>query len=156
MKILYYSSPSFADCDFPLVKEFIRLGHEVAYLINLTPYSLKSTLFNIEKQLPVNDIIPASSYRELDVYSNYMDMSKVYIVNRTAVKDSSLQNLSITLKLISFIKKGNFDVVHTDCFFRFYDILLYQFKNKLVQTFHDPFIHSGESSYKSTFLENSN
>lgn len=105
MKILYYSSPSFADCDFPLVKEFIRLGHEVAYLINLTPYSLKSTLFNIEKQLPVNDIIPASSYRELDVYSNYMDMSKVYIVNRTAVKDSSLQNLSITLKLISFIKK---------------------------------------------------
>ena len=140
MKILYYSSPSFADCDFPLVKEFIRLGHEVAYLINLTPYSLKSTLFNIEKQLPVNDIIPASSYRELDVYSNYMDMSKVYIVNRTAVKDSSLQNLSITLKLISFIKKGNFDVVHTDCFFRFYDILLYQFKNKLVQTFHDPFI----------------
>ena len=103
MKILYYSSPSFADCDFPLVKEFIRLGHEVAYLINLTPYSLKSTLFNIEKQLPVNDIIPASSYRELDVYSNYMDMSKVYIVNRTAVKDSSLQNLSITLKLISFI-----------------------------------------------------
>ncbi len=41
MKILYYSSPSFADCDFPLVKEFIRLGHEVAYLINLTPYSLK-------------------------------------------------------------------------------------------------------------------
>ena len=150
MKILYYSSPSFADCDFPLVKEFIRLGHEVAYLINLTPYSLKSTLFNIEKQLPVNDIIPASSYRELDVYSNYMDMSKVYIVNRTAVKDSSLQNLSITLKLISFIKKGNFDVVHTDCFFRFYDILLYQFKNKLVQTFHDPFIHSGESSYKSS------
>lgn len=96
MKILYYSSPSFADCDFPLVKEFIRLGHEVAYLINLTPYSLKSTLFNIEKQLPVNDIIPASSYRELDVYSNYMDMSKVYIVNRTAVKDSSLQNLSIS------------------------------------------------------------
>ncbi len=85
-------------------------------------------MFNIEKQLPVNDIIPASSYRELDVYSNYMDMSKVYIVNRTAVKDSSLQNLSITLKLISFIKKGNFDVVHTDCFFRFYDILLYQFK----------------------------
>ena len=152
MKILYYSSPSFADCDFPLVKEFIRLGHEVAYLINLTPYSLKSTLFNIEKQLPVNDIIAASSYRELDVYSNYMDMSKVYIVNRTAVKDSSLQNLSITLKLISFIKKGNFDVVHTDCFFRFYDILLYQFKNKLVQTFHDPFIHSGESSYKSTFF----
>ena len=152
MKILYYSSPSFADCDFPLVKEFIRLGHEVAYLINLTPYSLKSTLFNIEKQLPVNDIIPASSYRELDVYSNYMDMSKVYIVNRTAVKDSSLQNLSITLKLISFIKKGNFDVVHTDCFFRFYDILLYQFKNKLVQTFHDPFIHSGESSYKKYFF----
>lgn len=48
MKILYLSTPSFADCDFPLIKEFIRQGHDITYLITLTPYSLKSTLFNIE------------------------------------------------------------------------------------------------------------
>lgn len=76
MKILYLSTPSFADCDFPLIKEFIRQGHDITYLITLTPYSLKSTLFNIEKQLPCNDIIPASKYKELYIYSEYMNLDK--------------------------------------------------------------------------------
>ena len=104
MKILYLSTPSFADCDFPLIKEFIRQGHDITYLITLTPYSLKSTLFNIEKQLPCNDIIPASKYKELYIYSEYMNLDKVFIVNRTSPKDSSLNNLKLTLKLYTFIK----------------------------------------------------
>ena len=149
MKILYLSTPSFADCDFPLIKEFIRQGHDITYLITLTPYSLKSTLFNIEKQLPCNDIIPASKYKELYIYSEYMNLDKVFIVNRTSPKDSSLNNLKLTLKLYTFIKKGKFDIIHTDCFLKFYDTLLYRYKNKLVQTFHDPFPHSGERSMKS-------
>ena len=105
MKILYLSTPSFADCDFPLIKEFIRQGHDITYLITLTPYSLKSTLFNIEKQLPCNDIIPASKYKELYIYSEYMNLDKVFIVNRTSPKDSSLNNLKLTLKLYTFYQK---------------------------------------------------
>lgn len=152
MKILYLSTPSFADCDFPLIKEFTRQEHDITYLITLTPYSLKSTLFNIEEQLPCNDIIPASKYKELDIYSEYMNLDKVFIVNRTSSKDSSLNNLKLTLKLYTFIKKGKFDIIHTDCFFKFYDILLYRYKDKLIQTFHDPFPHSGEQSTKSNLF----
>ena len=73
MKILFYSNPFFADCDFPLVKALQEAGHDVTYLIALAPYSLKSTLFEINEQLPVNAIIAATRYPELMVYKNYMD-----------------------------------------------------------------------------------
>ena len=48
MKILFISSPPFADCDFPLIKTLQEAGNDVTYLIHLTPYSLKSTLFNMQ------------------------------------------------------------------------------------------------------------
>lgn len=51
MKILFISSPPFADCDFPLIKTLQEAGNDVTYLIHLTPYSLKSTLFNIKNKL---------------------------------------------------------------------------------------------------------
>ena len=47
MRLLYYSTPSFADCDFPLIKEYMEKGIDVLYLIKLTPYNCHSTLINI-------------------------------------------------------------------------------------------------------------
>lgn len=32
MRILYFSTPSFADCDFPLVRQFQKMGHEVFFI----------------------------------------------------------------------------------------------------------------------------
>ncbi|RHK28044.1 hypothetical protein DW069_25395 [Bacteroides thetaiotaomicron] len=32
-EMLYYSTPSFADCDFPLIKEYMEKGLDVLYLI---------------------------------------------------------------------------------------------------------------------------
>lgn len=147
MKILYYSTPFFADCDFPLVKALQEAGHDVTYLIALAPYSLKSTLFDIKEQVHENAIIPATCYPELKVYENYMDMSKVYIVNRTIMQDSSLQSLKMTLKVVRFIKKGKYDVIHTDCMLGMWNLMLYKlFGKKMVLTVHDPFMHSGEVS----------
>lgn len=152
MKILYYSSPSFADCDFPLVKAWQEAGHDVTYLIALAPYSLKSTLFDIKEQVPENAIIPAICYPELKVYESYMDMSKVYIVNRTVKKDSSPQALMMALRVTRFIKKGKFDVIHTDCMFGMWNLMLYKlFGKKMVLTVHDPFPHTGEISARKMF-----
>lgn len=152
MKILYYSTPSFADCDFPLVKALQEEGHDVTYLIALAPYSLKSTLFNILEQVQENAIIPATCYPELKVYENYMDMSKVYIVNRTIMQDSSLQSLKMTLKVVQFIKKGQFDVIHTDSMLGMWNLLLYKlFGKKMVLTVHDPFPHTGEITARKKF-----
>lgn len=147
MKILYYSTPSFADCDFPLVKAWQEAGHDVTYLISLAPYSLKSTLFNIKAQVQENGIIQATCYPELKVYENYMDMSKVYIVNRTVKQNSSLQALMMTVKVAQFIRKEKFDIIHTDCMLGMWELLLYKlFRKKMVLTVHDPFMHSGEVS----------
>lgn len=152
MKILFYSSPSFADCDFPLVKSLQKAGHDVTYLIALAPYSLKSTLFDIKEQVQDNAIIPATCYPELKVYENYMDMSKVYIVNRTIMQDSSLQSLKMTLKVVWFIKKGKFDVIHTDSMLGMWNLMLYKlFGNKMVLTVHDPFPHTGEITARKKF-----
>lgn len=152
MKILYYSTPSFADCDFPLVKAWQEAGHDVTYLIALAPYSLKSTLFDIKEQVPENAIIPAICYPELKVYESYMDMSKVYIVNKTVKKDSSLQALMMALRVTRFIKKGKFDVIHTDCMLGMWNLMLYKlFGKKMVLTVHDPFPHTGEISARKMF-----
>lgn len=152
MKILYYSTPSFADCDFPLIKALQETGHDVTYLIALAPYSLKSTLFDIKEQVPENAIIPAICYPELKVYENYMDMSKVYIVNRTIMQDSSLQALMMALRVTRFIKKGKFDVIHTDCMLGMWNLMLYKlFGKKMVLTVHDPFPHTGEISARKMF-----
>lgn len=152
MKILYYSTPSFADCDFPLIKALQETGHDVTYLIALAPYSLKSTLFDIKEQVPENAIIPAICYPELKVYESYMDMSKVYIVNRTVKKDSSLQALMMALRVTRFIKKGKFDVIHTDCMLGMWNLMIYKlFGKKMVLTVHDPFPHTGEISARKMF-----
>lgn len=81
-----------------------------------------------------------------------MDMSKVYIVNRTVKKDSSLQALMMALRVTRFIKKGKFDVIHTDCMLGMWNLMLYKlFGKKIVLTEHDPFPHTGEISARKMF-----
>lgn len=152
MKILYYSTPFFADCDFPLVKALQEAGHDVTYVIKLAPYSLKSTLFDIKEQIPENTIFPAVRYPELKVYESYMDMSKVYIANQIVMQDSSLQSLKLTRKIISLIKANDFEVIHTDCMLGMWNLMLYKlFGKKMVLTVHDPFPHTGEITARKKF-----
>lgn len=152
MRILYLSTPFFADCDFPLIKALQNSGHDVTYLIMLNPYSLKTTLFDINKQIPENAIVPAVRYPELRVFKSYMDMDNVYVANRTVKQDLHPLALLMTLKIISFISKGKFDVVHTDCMLGMYNLMLYKlFGNKIVLTVHDPFPHTGEVNARKTF-----
>lgn len=152
MKILYYSAPSFADCDFPLVKALQEVGHDVTYLIEVAPYNLKSTLFDIKEQIAENAIIPATRYPELKVYEGYMDMSQVFIVNRTVKQDSSPQALRMMLKVARFIQRGRFDIVHTDCMLGMWKMMLYVlFGKRMVLTVHDPFPHTGEVTARKMF-----
>ncbi len=153
MKILYLSSTSFADCDFPLIKAFQEKGYDVTYLITLTPYNKKRTLFNIKEQIPENAIIPISRYNEFYPYKKYMDMSKVYIVNQTVGKDSSFSAFCLTMKMISFIRKGHYDIIHTDCMLDMWNLLLYPlFRNRFVLTVHDPFPHTGEINFRKNLI----
>lgn len=149
MKILFLSSTPFADCDFPLIKAMQEKGYDITYLIILAPYNLKNTLFDIKEQIAKNDIIPASQYTEIKIYEKYMDLAKVFVANYTSPKDSSLKSCCMALKIIEFIKRGHFDLIHTDCIFSMWKLLFYPiFGHKLLLTVHDPIPHTGEKSWK--------
>lgn len=150
MKILYISTPSFADCDFPLIREFQLKGIDVTYLILLAPFSLRSTLFDIKHQIPKTGIFLASEYSEFKVYESYMDMSKVYIANRTGKNSLSFSYWKHKLDLYKFIKKGNYDAIHCDFMIGSGMKFLFHLAPKWIQTVHDPFPHSGEHSSKKT------
>ena len=60
MKVLYYSSLPFTDCDFPLIKKYQELGVDCRYVMNLIPNKLTGGLFRLKEQPKDSSILPAS------------------------------------------------------------------------------------------------
>lgn len=148
MKVLYISTLSFADCDFPLIREYQRKGIDVTYLILLPPFVLKSTLVDIKRQIPQTGIFLATEYSEFKKYDSYMNMSKVYVANRTGKNLLSLSYWKYKRELYRFVKKGKFDIIHCDYMLGNTTKNLSALTNKWIQTIHDPFPHTGESNSK--------
>lgn len=146
MRVLYISTPFFADCDFPLIKAFQQHGVDITYLILLAPFSLRSTIIDIKKQIPHTGIFPATDYVELKDYENYMDMSKVFVSNRISPKSYSYSYWKETCLLYKFIRDGHFDIIHTDSIFEKFRTFLYQTAPKWVVTIHDPIPHSSDNA----------
>lgn len=148
MKLLYISNPFFADCDFPLIKALQEADVDVTYLIMLAPFSMKSTLFNIKNICHKSGIISPREYEELKKYETYFDLDKVVIANRDNSKVASFSNLKMTMALYKFVKKGNFDIIHTDILIGKSMGFLYHLSPCFIQTVHDPFPHSGEDTIR--------
>ena len=152
MKIVYYSLPCFADCDFPLVRELQRMGHDVYYFLDLPCYFLNSTLFSIMHQVQAYGIMPAITYPELKVYEDYFSMKKMWVVNRTHEKALYPLNISIHYRLAKMIDEINPDVVHVVGWIDTNQCFLYRFRKRMVLTVHDPFPHTGEQSFRREFF----
>lgn len=151
MKILYLSSPSFADCDMPLIRALQKKGHDVTYLLLLAPHNLKYTIIDINANYSKTGVFHASVYSELNVFKNYLDFSKFYVANRTSNKSYSLSYLRKTFAIWNFIRKNDFDIVHTTCLFGWRRLILYMTRKKFITTIHDPFPHSGENKISSDY-----
>lgn len=154
MKVLYISTLSFADCDFPLIREYQRKGIDVTYLILLPPFVLKSTLVDIKRQIPQTGIFLATEYSEFKEYEPYMDMSKVYVANRLGRNALSLSYWKYKLDLYLFIRREGFDIIHCDYMLGSGMNFLFKLTPKWIQTIHDPFPHSGETSSRKTKIYN--
>lgn len=146
MKILYLSTPSFADCDIPLVRAMQAKGHDVTYLLLLAPHNLQYTIIDIKKIYPHTGVFHSSVYPELKAFDGYIDMDKFYVANRTSNKSYSLSYWKKTLSIYRFIRRNKFDIIHTPCLFGLKRMLLYFAGCKLVTTIHDPFPHTGEKN----------
>lgn len=152
MKILYYSSPSFGDCDFPLIKALKDKGHDVFVLYFINPHCLKTTIFNIEKIYPKSGIFPISIYPELLNLQKYIPLDHFYIANETTGR-WGWNSFKINMRILSFFKKINPDVInYVPIPNIFHCFPLWFFKSKLVMTIHDGKPHTGEGSRKDEFI----
>ena len=143
MKIVYYSQPFFADCDFPLIRELQRKGHDVRYYMTITSFNKRSSLVDIKNLYPHTGIYPASIYPELEIYKNDIDLKKLFIVNQRCKQKFHPLNLLLYIRLAFHFWKQRVDVVHfvvppTLSMKTIYLLL----RKKMVLTLHDPFTHS--------------
>ena len=152
MRILYYSKTCFGDCDFPLLKAMMEKGHDVTVIYNMTPYSLRTTIFNISKQIPQAGIFKATDYSELKTFEEYMSMDNIYVSNDPTGR-FCLKSLWQEFKTFLFIRKQEFDVIHyVEDPSPLFSFLLWFFRKKLVVTIHDGRPHTGDDSKKSQFV----
>ena len=144
MKIIYYSSPAFADCDFPLVGALQRMGHDVRYYIPVASFSKRSTIIDLKELYPHTGIYPATEiYKEFEEFHKLLDLSKVYIVNMKHKQKFHPVNLILKMRLVMHFMRQKPDIVHLTKPPFLTEKLLYLIKKKLVLTVHDPFLHSG-------------
>lgn len=147
MKIIYYSHPCFADCDFPLIGELQRMGHDVRYYITITSYNKRSTLIDLKELYPHTGIYPATEiYKEFDDFRNMLDPSRMYVVNQKHKQKYHPANLLLMIKLVIHFIMQKPDVIHLTKTPLLTQKLLYLVKKKIVLTVHDPFLHSGFNS----------
>ena len=144
MKIIYYSSPFFADCDFPLIGELQCKGHDVRYYISIASFCKRSTLVDLKDLYPHTGIFPAAEiYKEFYDFRNILDLSHVYVVNQKHKQKFHPANLILMIRLFFHFLKQKPDVIHLTKPPYLTQKLLYLVKKKLVLTVHDTFQHTG-------------
>lgn len=146
MKVLIYSNCHMADCDIPLIHALQDKGIDVYYLLEMRADGAKGTIIDVPVGKRSNDIIPATEYKELEIFSEYLDLTKVFIRNSYRKhKLTLIDELSLSLKTFMFLLHHKFNVIQrTQVFFRT-DVILYHFRKSLIKMVHDPFPHSGNT-----------
>lgn len=145
MKIVYISTPAFADCDLPLLKSIRQQGHIVHYFLRIAPYSLKSTLVDLESVAPKSGIYDAGQFAGLEYMCSYLENIPLHVVCDSVGKiGKDAIRLAVSLKNV--IEEIAPDIVHIVECPSLLDVLsAIHFRRKLVMTIHDPLPHPGES-----------
>ena len=145
MDIVFYSSIFFSDCEFSLRREYQAKGINVTYFIQIVDGRQCGGLLDLRSYKLPPGIYPALNFKEMKVYEGYINLSNVYFVWRSPnLKD--LKNWKVYWRLTQMIRKISPHIVHIAGELGVSESLLYLFRKKMVQTVHDPFMHSGEES----------
>lgn len=154
MKIVLYSSPSYVDQHFPLVRTLQKHGHELYYFMQLSTYNKRENNIDIKELIDENDIIPATRYKELDKYHDYLDFSHFYIINQTCKKQVALSTQRLFRKFSKVIGEINPDMLLTTSTLGISDFWLWRYRKKLRFIINDPFPHTGEKGFRKSFFRN--
>lgn len=153
MRIVYYTHNYFLDSDLPLIRRFQDLGHEVFLFFEMVPYSLKTNIVNIDRQILKTEILSFKNYKELSKFEEYVDLNKSYVLNRPG-KIYGLKNILLRIHFWRMISKINPDTILCTDFIDIVDRFLYKYSDKIVQIVHDPFPHTGEYTKRKTINRN--
>lgn len=149
MRVLYYSRPFFADCDFPLIKEMQERGIDIRYYMPIEYGFKHSSILELEKPIYKWGIIKASKIKGMEKYKDCLDLSRLYFV---CGNNSKWNPCSWILWMLVYfhILFYNPDVFHiTWQLSGFEKIFFYlPFISKKIMTVHDPLQHSGAINAK--------
>ena len=141
MRIIYYSKTFFTDCDFPLIREFQRIGASVWYFFPMDEGNTRQALLDIKQIKGKKGIFRASEYVDLSIYKEYIDLDKVFVIN---IPSGGADWKNKLFWIYVFIKML---LIRADIFHFTWQLLnrekyLYHLPCKKVMTVHDPISHS--------------
>lgn len=148
MKVLYLSNTFFFDADLGFLRAQNR-KNDFYYLINVPTYGRSATALNFRTVNKESGIYSAAEFEEFQIFKDFVNIEKSYVIYRTSKKTLSSSNLSLQKEIVKFIFDLNPEIIHLNDFVDF-NFLYLLIKNRIpiVQTIHDPFPHSGANSFK--------
>ena len=149
-RIAYISSPDLADCDIPLLQEMAKEA-EVVYILEVIDKSRRKTIIDIDKLKGRGDLFPFSDYPGLKALESFIDTRKAYVLNMPGHHGFSPANLLAVYRMVRFLRKGNFDLIHITWPPRYGEFLIYVLWRKLILSVHDPLPHSSEDGKLNRF-----
>lgn len=151
MKIVYLAYEAHVDCDFPLIKAWRENGHEVwVFYFESFRRTHFHLYFNLEGKFSKSGIYSTQGYKELEPYTDYIDLSKTYIVYNNCRREWFLPSQLLYLKLSNRIAKLHPDTVITTAPPKL-KLALWRFRKNMMFVIHDPFMHSGEYNKKDEY-----
>lgn len=148
MRIVYYSTPAFADCDFPLIRAMRDRGHEVYYIIRVAPFSMKSTIMEIDELDKVSRIVPGRQCKWLSGAEEWIDLDRTYVSNDATGK-TGFASFKLFLQERQLVKSISPDVFqHVGIPGAFQLSFFTGRRTRKVCVIHDPLPHTGEHSIR--------
>ena len=147
MKILYQTVPSFFDLEISLIRELTKIV-DLKVLMIVSPESMHSSAFSIDKLDERCDIIPATEYRGLEKYANMINLNDWYIANNP--DNSILHGISLAKKIRKFYNANGFTFLHstTDCKTAIMYLPYAWMTKHTLFTTHDPVPHKKPSLFR--------
>ena len=143
MKVIYFSQPFFADCDFPLIKEMQEREMDVRYYIPIGHNFSNSSILEFEKPICKWGIHKGKYIAGMDKYKDCLNIDNLYFICGRTYKWWPLTWL-LWLFVFFHMLFYKADIIHITWQLRGLEkVLLYlPFISTKVMTVHDPLQHS--------------
>ncbi len=146
MKIIYYGSISTTDCDFPLIREYQKKGIDVISYFLLANWNKRKGLIDAVTIKRKDEIIRASEVEAFNVYSSYLNLENIFVINSYHHKRYQWQSWVLWLKTLIHMYRQHASIIHFIWPPVKQEKIMYYLPIKKVLTVHDPFPHSSNQT----------